>query len=146
MKKLAIVLIGIIFALSLTGIGFAQQKAQPGKPAEAAKPSEPAKPAEAPKPAEPAKPAEAKPETGKPETAKKEAPPKPVVYRMGGSVAAIDAAAQKITIKQDSVKKQKKVTLSVGKKAAKDLAGINVGDAVNLSVTGKTITSISKVF
>jgi len=143
MKKLAIVLIGIIFALSLTGIGFAQQKAQPGKPAEAAKPSEPAKPAEAPKPA---KPAEAKPETGKAETAKKEAPPKPVVYRMGGSVAAIDAAAQKITIKQDSVKKQKKVTLSVGKKAAKDLAGINVGDAVNLSVTGKTITSISKVF
>ena len=147
MKKLAIVLIGIIFALSLTGIGFAQQKAKPEKPAEAAKPSEPAKPAEPSKPVEPAKPAEAaKPAVAKPETAKKEAPPKPVVYRMGGSVTAIDAAAQKITIKQDSVKKQKKVTLSVGKKAAKDLAGINVGDAVNLSVTGKTITSISKVF
>ncbi|MFH1758054.1 MAG: hypothetical protein ABH969_08405 [Pseudomonadota bacterium] len=129
MKKLAIVLIGIIFALSLTGIGLAQQKAEPVKPAEAAKPSEPAKP-----------------EAAKPEAVKKEAPPKPVVYRMGGSVVSIDAAAKKVTIKQDSVKKQKKVTLSVGKKAAKDLAGINVGDAVNIWVTGKTITSITKIF
>ncbi|MDH4267790.1 MAG: hypothetical protein OEW45_19350, partial [Deltaproteobacteria bacterium] len=88
------------------------------------------------KPAEPAK----------PEAVKKEAPPKPVVYRMGGSVVSIDAAAKKITIKQDSVKKQKKVMLSVGKKAAKDLAGINVGDVVNIWVTGKTITSITKIF
>jgi len=130
MKKLAIVLIGIIFALSLTGIGLAQQKAEPAKPAEAAKPSEPAKPAE----------------PAKPEAVKKEAPPKPVMYRMGGSVVSIDAAAKKITIKQDSVKKQKKVMLSVGKKAAKDLAGINVGDVVNIWVTGKTITSITKIF
>jgi Cu/Ag efflux protein CusF len=140
MKKLAIVLIGLIFAFSLTSIGFAQQKAEPGKPAGVAKPSEPAKPAE------PTKPAEAKPEAAKPEAAKKEAPPKPVVYRMGGSVVSIDAAAKKVTIKQDSVKKQKKVTLSVGKKAAKDLAGINVGDVVDVWVTGKTITSITKVF
>ena len=135
MKKLAIVLIGLIFAFSLTSIGFAQQKAEPGKPAGVAKPSEPAKPAEP-----------AKPEAAKPETAKKEAPPKPVVYRMGGSVVSIDAAAKKVTIKQDSVKKQKKVTLSVGKKAAKDLAGINVGDVVDVWVTGKTITSITKIF
>lgn len=140
MKKLAIVLIGLIFALSLTSIGFAQQKAEPGKTAEVAKPSEPAKPVE------PAKPAEAKPEAAKPEAAKKEAPPKPVVYRMGGSVVSIDAAAKKVTIKQDSVKKQKKVTLSVGKEAAKDLAGINVGDVVDVWVTGKTITSITKIF
>ncbi len=140
MKKLAIVLIGLIFAFSLTSIGFAQQKAEPGKPAGVAKPSEPAKPAE------PAKPPEAKPEAAKPEAAKKEAPPKPVAYRMGGSVVSIDAAAKKVTIKQDSVKKQKKVTLSVGKKAAKDLAGINVGDVVDVWVTGKTITSITKIF
>jgi Cu/Ag efflux protein CusF len=147
MKKLAIVLIGLIFALSLAGIGFAQQKAKPAKPAEAAKPTEPAKPAEPSKPAEPAKPAEAaKPAGAKPEAAKKEAPPKPVVYRMGGTVVAVDAAAKKITIKQDSVKKQKKVTLSVGKKAAKDLAGINAGDAVDIWVTGNSVTGISKVF
>jgi Cu/Ag efflux protein CusF len=65
---------------------------------------------------------------------------------MGGTVVAVDAAAKKITIKQDSVKKQKKVTLSVGKKAAKDLAGINAGDAVDIWVTGNSVTGISKVF
>jgi hypothetical protein len=140
MKKLTIVLIAFIFALSLTGLGFAQEKAKPAKPAEPAKSAEPAKPAE------PAKAEAAKPEAAKPEAAKKEAPPKPVVYRMGGSVVAIDAAAKKITLKQDSVKKQKKVTLRVGKKAAKDLGGIAVGDLVNVQVTGNIITSITKVF
>jgi len=133
MKKLAIVLMGLIFALSLTGLAFAQEKAKPAP--------EPAKPAEPAKAAEPAKPAEA----AKPE-AKKEAPPKPVVYRMGGVVVAVDAAAKKITIKQDGVKKAKQVILSVGKKAVKDLGGINKGDVVNVMVSGKTITAISKVY
>lgn len=131
---MVVVLMGLIFVFSLSGVGVAQEKGKPGKPAEAAKP------------AEPAKPAEAKPEAAKPEAAKKEAPAKPVAYRMGGSVVSVDAAAQKITIKQDSVKQQKKVTLSVGKKAAKDLAGINVGDVVNVWVTDKTVTGITKIF
>ncbi|MBI5968922.1 MAG: hypothetical protein HY882_13840 [Deltaproteobacteria bacterium] len=135
MRKLTIVLIGLIFAISLTGLAFAQEKPKPAKPAEAAKPAAPAKPA-----------VPAKPEAAKPEAPKKEAPPKPVVYRMGGIVSAVDVAAQKITIKQDAVKKQKKVTLSVSKKAAKDLAGINAGDVVNVWVTGKTITSITRIY
>jgi hypothetical protein len=137
MKNFFVIFVGLIFALSLAGLAFAQAKAekaaQPEKAAEAAKPAEPAKPAEA-----------AKPE--KKEEAKKEAPPKPAVYRMGGQVTAIDAAAKKITIAQNSVKQQKKVTLTVSKKAAKDLAGVNVGDLVNVSITGKTVTSIKKIF
>jgi len=137
MKKLLVLLIALVFALSLTGLAFAQVKAEkPAKPAEAAKPAEPAKPAEVAKPAEPAKPAEVK----------KEAPPKPVVYRMGGQVTMVDAAAKKVTIAQNAVKQQKKVTLGVSKAAAKDLAGINVGDVVNVMVTGKTVTSIKKIF
>jgi len=68
------------------------------------------------------------------------------VYRLGGQVTAMDAAAKKITISQNSVKQQKKVTLAVGKKAAQGLAGINVGDVVNVEVTGKTVTSIKKIF
>jgi hypothetical protein len=137
MKKLLVLLIALVFALSLTGLAFAQAKAEkPAKPAEAAKPAEPAKPAEVAKPAEPAKPAEAK----------KEAPPKPVAYRMGGQVTAVDAAGKKVTIAQNSVKQQKKVALRVGKSAAKNLAGINVGDVVNVWVIGKTVTSIKKVF
>jgi len=127
MKKWGIILIGLIFALSATGLALAQEKA---KPAEAAKPAAPAKPAEA----------------AKPEAAKKEAPPKPVLYRMGGVVTALDPAAKKITIEQDAVKKERKVILSVGKKAAKNLAGISVGDVVNVWVTGKTVTTLTRIF
>jgi len=146
MKKLSIVLISLIVALAVAGLAFAQAK---GKPAEPAKTAEPAKPAEAAKPeeakkeaaVEPAKPAE----PAKPEEAKKEAP-KVVKYRIGGEVVALDAAARKITIKQDAVKKHKKITLTVGKKRAKDLAGISVGDVVNAWVTNKSITKITKIF
>jgi Cu/Ag efflux protein CusF len=132
MRKWVIILIGLIFAFSATGLALAQEKA---------KPTEPAKAPEVAKPAEPAKPAEA----AKPTEAKKEAP-KPVMYRMGGIVKALDPAGKKITLEQDRVKKERKVTLTVGKKAAKNLGGVSVGDVVNVWVTGKTVTSVTKVY
>ncbi len=143
MKRLAIVLVGLIFVLSATGLAFAQEKTKAEKPAEVAKSAEPAKPAEAAK-AEAPKPEAAKPEAAKPEEAKKEKP-KVVKYRMGGLVVALDSAARKITIKQDKVRGERKVTLTVNKKAAKNLAEIKVGDEVNVWVTGKVITSLQKV-
>jgi hypothetical protein len=136
MKRIIVVLVGFIFAISLTGAALAQEKA---------KPAEPAKPAESAKPAEPAKPQEkAKTEAAKPE-AKKEAP-KVVKFRAGGIVQAVDVKAKKITIKQDRVKKERVLKLTVGKKAAQDLAGIQAGDGVNVSVTGNTVTELVKVF
>lgn len=141
MKKWAIIVIGLFVALSLTGLSFAQEKAKAAKP-EAPKP-EAAKP-EAPKP-EAAKPEAAKPEEKKAEP-KKEAPPKPVVYRMGGVVVSVDAKANKLTVQQNSVKKQKKVTLAVSQKAAKDLGDLRTGDSVNIWVTGSTVTELVKVF
>jgi len=81
----------------------------------------------------------------KPEVAKKKAP-KVVKYRMGGLVIALDPAAGKITIKQDKVRGERKVTLTVSKKVAKDLAGIKVGDEVNVWVKGRTVTNLRKVF
>lgn len=148
MKKVFVIFVGLTIVLAWGGWALAQEKkpAEPAKVAEPAKPAEPGKPSEPAKPAEQAKPAEAKPEAAKPAEVKKEAPPKPVVYRMGGTVVALDAAAHKITIKQDSVKKQRKVALTVSKKAAKNLEGIKVGDVVNVWVTNKTVTNISKVF
>ena len=133
--KLFVLFIGLIFALSVIGVALAQEKAKPMKPEEAAKP------AEAMKPAEPAKPQEAKKEE-----VKKEAPPKPVMYRAGGVVLAVDAKAAKITIEQREVKLQRKLSLTVSKKEAQQLAGINVGDAVDVWVTGNTITKLVKVF
>ena len=136
MKKWAIIVIGLFIALSFAGVSLAQEKAKTAKP-EAAKP-------EAPKP-EAAKPAAPKPEEKKAEP-KKEAPPKPVVYRMGGVVVSVDAKANKVTVQQNSVKKQKKVTLAVSKKAAKNLADLRAGDAVNITVTGSQISEIAKIF
>lgn len=138
MKRLSIVLVGLIFVLSMAGLAFAQEKAKTGKPPEVTKPAEPAKPAEGAKAQAP------KPEVAKPEAAKKKAP-KVEKYRMGGLVIALDRAAGKITIKQNKVRGERKVTLTVSKKAAKDLAGIKVGDEVNVWVSGRVITSMQKV-
>ena len=142
-KKLLVLSIGLIFALSVVGMALAQEKAkpaEPAKPAEAAKPAEPAKPAEVAKPAE-----AAKPEVKK-EEAKKEAPPKPVMYRLGGVVMSVDAKAGKITIEQHQVKLQRKLTFKVSKKEVNELSGINAGDVVNAWVTGSTITKLVKVY
>ncbi len=138
MKKLSILLIGLVFVLSITGVTLAQEKAKPGKPPEGAKPAEVSK-AQAPNPEV------AKPEVPKSEAAEKKTP-KVAKYRMGGLVIALDATARKITIKQDKVYRERKIILTVSRKAAEGLAGINVGDLVNVWVTGKVITSLEKVF
>jgi hypothetical protein len=96
MKKLSIILTGIIFTLSTTGLALAQEKAKAMKPAELAKPAESAK-------AQAARPERAKPEV--PKKARKKARARPVKYRMGGVVTAIDATAKKITIKQSNAGK-----------------------------------------
>jgi hypothetical protein len=44
------------------------------------------------------------------------------------------------------VKAQKKVTLNVAKNAVKFLQGLKAGDAVDIWVSGKTVTKIIKVF
>ena len=141
-KRLFGVMIGFLAVLAFCGFVFAQATPQPAKP-EAMKPAETkAEAAKAPEMKPEMKP-EVKPEM-KPEM-KKEAP-KPVMYRLGGIVVAIDAKANKITIDQKAVKKERKLALRVGKNAAKQTAGIAVGDVVNAWVTDGTITKLVKVF
>ncbi len=129
MKMRFVLLISALFVLSLIGRPFAQEKAGPGTPAVAA-------PSGA--QGEAAKPAETKSEAAKPKMTV-------VKYRMGGLVTALDNATRKITIKQDSVHRERTVHLTVDKKAAQNLAGIQVGNEVNVWVTGKEITSLQKV-
>ncbi len=128
MKNVSLLVILLLFILSSTGWAFAQEKAKVEKPAEAPKAAEPAKPAEA----------------AKPEAVKK-APAEPVKYRMGGIVTAIDPSAKKITIQQHQVKREKNVTLILGKEALKKLPEFKVGDAVNVWVTGNTVTALEEV-
>ncbi len=66
--------------------------------------------------------------------------------RAGGLVVALDVAAKKITIKQDKVKTERTLTLKVSQAVAKDLAGIKVGDEVNVWFTDDTITTLTRVF
>jgi hypothetical protein len=133
-KRIFGVMIGLLVVLAFCGFVFAQATPQPAKP-EAMKPAETK--------AEPAKAPEMKPEK---KTEMKEAPPKPVMYRLGGIVVAVDAKANKITIDQKAVKKERKLSLRVGKKATQQMAGIGVGDVVNAWVTDSTITKLVKVF
>ena len=132
MKKLFIVLIGLIFVFSVTGLSIAQEKAKPGKTPEAPKP-------------EAAKPEAAKPEAAKKEVAKKEASAEPVEYRVGGVITNINAPGKQITIKQHQVKRERTVTLVMSGKTSKDLSNLKVGDSVNVWVKGKRITALQKV-
>lgn len=90
--------------------------------------------------------AQATPTPAKAPEMKKAAPPKPVMYRAGGKVVAVDLKADKITIDQKAVKRERKLALRVGKKAAKQLEGISVGDVINVWVTDGTITKLVKAY
>ncbi len=131
-KRLFGAMIGLVVVLAFCGFVFAQATPMPAKP-EAAKP-------------EAMKPAETKAEPAKAPEMKKAAPPKPVMYRAGGKVVAVDLKAHKITIDQKAVKKERKLALRVGKKAAKQLEGISVGDVINVWVTDGTITKLVKAY
>ncbi len=72
--------------------------------------------------------------------------PKPVpVTRLGGEVVAVDVAAGKLTIDQETVHKHGEMELSASKEAAKTLSDLKVGDLVNVWVRGKVATEIVKV-
>ncbi len=122
MKKILIALVGLILVISMAGLPLAQEKANPGKSPEAAKP-----------------------EGAKPGELKKEAPAAPVEYRMGGIITAIDAPAKKITIKQQQVERERTLTLTLNKETAKKLPDLKVGQAVNVWINGKSITTLEKV-
>jgi Cu/Ag efflux protein CusF len=117
MKNVSLLITLLLFVLSSTGWALAQEKGKEQKPAESAKP----------------------------EAVKKEPPPPPTKYRMGGIISAIDPSAKKITLHQGSVKRERTVTLILGKEASEKLPGMKVGDAVNVWGTGKTVTRLEKV-
>jgi hypothetical protein len=133
MVKWGIILIGGIVALSLTGLGFTQEKAKPAEGIKVEELETPAEPAEPAKVAEPAK------------EVKKEAP-KVLRFRAGGLVTALDLPGKKIKIKQDKVKRERELKLRVSKKASKDLDEIKVGDVVNVWGRGNTVTTLEKVY
>jgi hypothetical protein len=136
MKKLFVVWIALIFALSVAGLTLAQEKAKKEEPAGVSKPAteksgEAVKSEEAP---------------GKEKAAEKEhVSAKPYIWRMGGLVTAVDPQAKTLSIHQETVHHDWVMKLRMSKKVAKELLKIKPGELVNVWVNGKVITALNKV-
>lgn len=137
-NRIAMSLIGILVALAMGAWAYAEQTATKS---EMGKPGEPGMKAQASMPNQTGSKPGVKSEEGK-----KSAASKIIHYRAGGIVIAINAAAGKITIKQDQVYRERMLKLVESPKGAKALKGLKVGDAVNVWVRGNTITRLVKVF
>ncbi len=133
MKKLLIICLALVFAGSIGAAGLAQEKAKKEEPAPGLKPA-------AEKPPEAAK---APQEKTKMEE-KKEAP-KPVTWRAGGVVDAVDVKAGILTIHQVTVHHDRTLKLKVSAKAAKELSGLKPGDLVDIWVTDQVVTVLTKL-
>jgi len=136
MKRLFIVGIVFILALSLAGSALAQEKAKKEEPTAVSKPATE-------KPAGAIKPEEAKGTEKAVE--KKEVSAKPHIWRMGGLVTFVDPQGKTISIHQETVHHNWEKRLTVSDKVAKELLNIKAGDLVNIWVNGKVITALNKV-
>jgi len=129
------IFLAIIFAPSLVGPGMAREKAKKEEPAPAAKPAaeEPPEAAQAKEPQEKAKIEE-----------KKEAP-KPMIWRSGGVVDAVDVKPKNLTIRQVTIHHDRSLELKVNTQAAKGLSDLKPGDLVNVWITDQVITTLTKL-
>jgi hypothetical protein len=136
MKKLFIVWMALIFALSSAGLTLAQEKAKKEEPAGVSRPATT-------KSAEGVKAEEVQ---GKGKAAEKEhVSAKPYLWRMGGLVTAVDGQAKTLSLHQETVDHDWVMKLRVSEKVAKELLNIKPGDLVNVWVNGKVITALNKV-
>ena len=136
MKKLFIVWMALIFALSVAGLALAQEKAKKEEPAGVSKPATATS-------AEGVKVEEAQ---GKEKAAEKEhVSAKPYIWRMGGLVTAVDAQGKTISIHQETVFHDRVLKLKVKGNMAKELMHLKPGDLVNVWVNGEVITALNKV-
>ena len=136
MKKLCAILLGFIFAASLVGPGMAQEKAKKEEPAPVVKPAA-EKPAEAVKAKEPQEKAKAE--------EKKMAASKPITWRAGGVVSAVDAKTKTLSIHQVTLHHDRTLKLKLSEKAARGFSELKPGDPVNVWITDGEITALDKV-
>jgi uncharacterized membrane protein len=134
MKKLFIVWIAFIFALSLAGSTLAQEKTKKDEQGEISKPA-------ITKSEEAAKSEEAK-EKGK---EKRDISAKPYIWRVGGVVTAVDPKTKTLSVHQETVYHNRTLKLEVSGKVAKELENLKPGDLVNVWVTGNNVTALNKV-
>ena len=135
MKKLFILWMVPILALSLMGLAWAQEKAKSEEPSALSKPAFE-------KSTEVANP-------GKTMTQEKAGEQRvsaePAIRRMGGLVTAVDSQSHTISIHQETVNHDWVMQLKVNRDASKELSNIKAGDLVNIWFNGKVVTAVNKV-
>lgn len=134
MKKLLIVWIAFIFALSMAGSTLAQEKTKKDEQGQISKRA-------IEKSKEAAKPEETK-EKGR---EKREISTKPYIWRAGGMVTAVDPKTKTLSVYQETVYHNRTLKLEVSGKVAKELENLKPGDLVNVWVTGNFVTALNKV-
>ena len=135
MKKLFILWMVPILALSLTGLAWAQEKARNEEPSGLRKPAME-------KSAEIAKPGETKTQE---KAEGQHVSTEPSIRRMGGVVTAVDPQSRTISIHQETVHHDWVMQFRVNGEVAKELSNIKPGDVVNIWVNGKVVTAVNKV-
>jgi hypothetical protein len=136
MNKILMGLLAFIFALTMTHLALAQEKAKKEEAAVVAKPT-----------------GEKSTEILKSgpidEKAKgeqnKEVFLKPFVWRLGGEVKSVDLRTKTLSIHQETVHHDRVVKMKVNEKVEKELASIKAGDLVNIWVNSGRITELHKV-
>ena len=136
MKKLLTILMGIIFMTSLIGPVMAQEKAKKEEPAPAGKPAA-EKSTEAATAKEPQEKAKAEEQ--------KMAAPKPMTWRAGGVVSAVDAKTKTLSIHQETLQHERVLKLKGSEKVAKEFSTLMPGDLVNIWITDGIVTALDKV-
>jgi hypothetical protein len=136
MKKLFIVWIALLLALSQAGWTLAQEKAKKEEPAGVSKPAT-EKSTEAVKSEEAQ--GKEKAEQGDRVSAKLH------IWRMGGMVTAVDPKTKTLSVHQETVYHNRLLKLEVSGKVVKELENLKPGDLVNVWVNGEVITAFNKV-
>ncbi len=130
MRNLFSIGIVVLFAIFVSGLGFAQEKAKQEQPAAVINPASE-------KSAEMAKP--------EGEMREKQASAQPEIVRMGGLVTEVDLQRDTLSLHQETVHHDRVMKLKVSETAAKELSNLKPGDLVNVWVTGRMVTALNKV-
>ena len=131
MKKLFILWMVPILALSLMGLAWAQEKAKSEEPSGLSTPA-------VEKSTEVANP-------GKTMAQEKAGEQHVSIQRMGGLVTAVDPRSHTISIHQETVNHDWVMQFRVNGEAARELPSIKPGDLVNIWTNGKVVTAVNKV-
>ena len=132
MKKLFIVWIALILALSLAGLTPAQERVKKEELAGVSK-------SVSEKSTGAVKPEEAQ---GKERDRVSATLPN---WRMGGMVTAVDLKSKTLSVHQETVYHNRALKLEVSGKVVKELENLKPGDLVNVWVNGRVITALNKV-